>query len=58
MTILLRLPKDTRLPVPHGQWRRVITGAIEAEYTLEELAWAVGIAQVDEPQEQMDLGQE
>lgn len=56
MTILLRLPEDTRLPVPHGQWRRVITGAIEAEYTLEELEWAVAIVHVDEPQEKMDLG--
>ena len=42
--IVLRWPADSRVPTIHGKWVRLITGEIQAAYTLEELAWAVQFA--------------
>lgn len=57
MSILtLRLPADSRLPVVHGQWRRVDSGEILATYSEEQLAVALRIVEeVTECPEQMEL---
>ena len=39
--VTLVLPQDTRMPTIDGQWQRLEDGRIEAEYTREQLSWAV-----------------
>ena len=41
-SITLRLPADTKLPVPVSKWERLYPSqCIEATYTKAELAWSL-----------------
>ncbi len=45
-TITLAWPKDAAVPVPKGRWTREPDGTIVAEYTRDELAYALALAGV------------